>query len=156
MHEIVVLLHNIRSSHNVGSIFRTSDAAGVRRIFLSGYTPTPIDRFGRPQKDITKTALGAEKSIPWEYFKNPRSIILKLRKESWVVVGVEQDSHAVDYRKFKPSGKTVFIFGNEVLGISPTLRKLCDTLIEIPMHGRKESLNVSVAAGIVLFSVVSQ
>lgn len=151
--EIAVLLHNIRSSHNVGSIFRTSDAAGVGKIFLSGYTPIPIDRFGRPQKEITKTALGAEKNIPWEFFKTPQKLISDLKKEGWAVVGVEQDKRAIDYRTFKSAGKTLFIFGNEVLGISPSLRKLCDTLIEIPMYGKKESLNVSVAAGVILFSV---
>jgi len=150
--EIAVLLHNIRSSHNVGSIFRTSDAAGVSKIFLSGYTPIPIDRFGRPQKDIVKTALGAEQNISWEYFKTPQALISNLKKEGWQIIGVEQDKRAIDYRTFKPSGKVLFIFGNEVLGLSAGLRKLCDTLIEIPMHGKKESLNVSVAAGIALFS----
>ncbi len=148
---IAVLLHNVRSSHNVGSIFRTRDAAGVSTIFLSGYTPTPIDRFGRPQKDIVKTALGAEKNIPWKFYKTPQKLISKLKSDRWAIVGVEQDKTAVDYRKFAAKNKTLFIFGNEVLGISPGLRKLCDTLIEIPMHGKKESLNVSVAAGIVLF-----
>jgi 23S rRNA (guanosine2251-2'-O)-methyltransferase len=167
MQEIAVLLHNIRSTHNVGSIFRTSDAAGVSKIYLSGYAPIPIDRFGRPQKDIAKTALGAEKNIPWEYFKTPQKLISELKKEGWQIVGVEQDRRAIDYRSFKRHGKTLFIFGNEVLGVSPAIRKLCDTLVEIPMHGAmvrqahhshhtgrgKESLNVSVAAGIVLFSV---
>ena len=151
--EIAVLLHNIRSSHNVGSIFRTSDAAGVNGIFLTGYTPTPTDRFGRPQKDIAKTALGAENTTLWKYFKTPQKLISDLTKEGWSIVGVEQDKRAIDYRSFKPTGKTLFIFGNEVLGISPALRKLCDTIVEIPMHGKKESLNVSVAAGVILFSI---
>lgn len=151
MNEIAVLLHNIRSTHNVGSIFRTSDAAGVSTVFFSGYTPIPIDRFGRPQKDIAKTALGAENTIPWKYFKTPQKLISNLKKEGWTVVGVEQDKRAIDYRTFRPAGKMLFIFGNEVLGISPGLRKLCDSILEIPMHGKKESLNVSVAAGIILF-----
>jgi tRNA G18 (ribose-2'-O)-methylase SpoU len=164
--EIAVLLHNIRSTHNVGSIFRSADAAGVSSIFLSGYTPIPIDRFGRPQKDIAKTALGAEKNIAWNYLKKPQKLISDLKKEGWTIVGVEQDKRAIDYRTFKVGGKTLFIFGNEVLGISPSLRKQCDTIVEIPMHGAmvqqahhsrhtgrgKESLNVSVAAGIILFS----
>ena len=152
MSEIAVLLHNIRSTHNVGSIFRTSDAAGVSSIFLSGYTSIPIDRFGRPQKDIAKTALGAENTIPWKYFKTPQKLISDLKKEGWTIVGVEQDKRSIDYRTFKSEGKTVYIFGNEVLGISPSLRKICDSMVEIPMHGKKESLNVSVAAGIILFS----
>lgn len=153
MQEIAVLLHNIRSTHNVGSIFRTVDAAGVSQVYLSGYTPTPTDRFGRAQKSIAKTALGAEQYIPWEHHTSPSRLISKLKKEGWTIVGVEQDAHSRDYRAFKVKGKTVFAFGNEVLGISKGLRKKCDVLIEIPMHGKKESLNVSVTAGIILFSV---
>ncbi len=153
MKEIAVLLHNIRSTHNVGSIFRTADAAGVSRVYLTGYTPAPTDRFGRVQKDIAKTALGAERFLPWEHQVSPVRLITKLKKEGWNIVGVEQDARARDYRTFKTKGNTVFIFGNEVAGISKDLRKRCDTLIEIPMHGKKESLNVSVAAGIILFSV---
>ncbi|MCE9541665.1 RNA methyltransferase [Candidatus Kaiserbacteria bacterium] len=149
--EVAVLLHNIRSAHNVGSIFRTADAAGVRKMFLSGYTPLPLDRFGRPQKDVAKTALGAELSVPWEYAKTPAACIRTLKKEGFAVVGAEQDPRAVPYRDFSVSGPTLFLFGNEVLGLSPALRSACDTLLEIPMRGKKESLNVSVAAGIILF-----
>ncbi len=150
MQEIAVLLHNIRSSHNVGSIFRTADAAGVSRMYLSGYTPTPLDRFERVQKDIAKTALGAEKTVPWEYRKTP-SMIAELKKKGWRIVGVEQDSRSSDYRTFASTQPTLFIFGNEVKGLSSSLRNTCDELIEIPMHGEKESLNVSVAAGVILF-----
>ncbi len=149
----MVLLHNIRSAYNVGSVFRTADAAGVSRIFLGGYTPNPIDRFGRVQKDIAKTALGAEISIPWEHHASPNRLLSTLKKGGWDVVGVEQDARACDYRSFKLKKSTLFIFGNEVLGISRALRDACDTLIEIPMHGTKESLNVSVVAGIILFNV---
>jgi tRNA G18 (ribose-2'-O)-methylase SpoU len=149
--QTAVLLHNIRSAHNVGSIFRTSDGAGVSKIFLSGYTPRPLDRFGRTQKEIAKTALGAHTWLPWEYAKDPITIITKLRKEGWQIVGVEQDARSIDYRTFKPAKPTLLIFGNEVRGISPALRARCDTIIEIPMHGKKESLNVAVSAGIVLF-----
>jgi tRNA G18 (ribose-2'-O)-methylase SpoU len=166
MKETAVLLHNIRSTHNVGSIFRTADAAGVKCIYLSGYTPTPTDRFGRTQKDIAKTALGAERSMPWEYHASPLKLISKLKKSGWEIVGVEQDVRAIDYRSFRPTRPTLFVLGNEVRGLSPALRQLCDTLVEIPMHGAmvrqahharhtgrgKESLNVSVAAGIILFS----
>ena len=153
MREIAILLHNIRSAHNVGSIFRTADAAGVSKIFLSGYTPLPVDRFGRLRKDIAKTALGAETFIPWEYVKHIRNQISKLKNEGWCIVGIEQDARAVDYRKFNPAAKTLFILGNEVRGFSKSLRGACDVLVEIPMRGRKESLNVSVAAGIVLFGI---
>lgn len=136
----------------MGSIFRTADAAGVSKVFLSGYTPQPVDRFGRSQVAIEKTALGAEKYLPWEYQKNPYATISDLREKGWHIVGVEQDKRAIDYRKLKLDRPTLFILGNEVRGISPALRAKCETLVEIPMHGKKESLNVSVTAGIVLFS----
>ena len=165
--EIAVLLHNIRSTHNVGSIFRTADAAGISRIYLSGYTPTPTDRFGRVQKDIAKTALGAEEYIPWEYRKLPLPPIAELKKNGWYIVAVEQDACARDYRKFKAKQKTLFVFGNEVKGVPKNILKQCDAIVEIPMRGAmvrqadhsrhtrlgKESLNVSVAAGIILFSI---
>jgi len=152
MQNIAVLLHNIRSSHNVGSIFRTSDAAGVSQIYLSGYTPSPTDRFGRAQKDIAKTALGAHLTLPYERVASPVKLITKLKAAKWIIVGVEQDIRAKDYRKFRLRKNMLFIFGNEVRGISPALRAKCDILLEIPMHGKKESLNVSVAAGIILFN----
>ena len=154
MHPVALLLHNIRSAHNVGAIFRTADAAGVAKIYLSGYTPTPIDRFGRPRKEIGKTALGGEHFIEWEYVKTSTKVIARLKKNGWRIVGVEQDARAVDYRSFKKNGPTLIIFGNEVRGISKALRDRCDTLVEIPMHGKKESLNVSVAAGIILFQLI--
>ena len=150
---VAVLLHNIRSAHNVGSIFRTADGAGVSKVFLSGYTPAPTDRFGRTQKDIAKVALGAEKNIPWEYQKSPFAVITELRKEGWDIVSVEQDEKSIDYRKFKLKKPTLFILGNEVAGISKGILKKCDSIVEIPMSGKKESLNVSVAAGVILFSI---
>ena len=152
MKEVGVLLHNVRSAHNVGSIFRTADAAGVRHIYLTGYTPRPVDRFGQIQKEIAKTALGAEKYLPWTYEKTPGACIAALKKQGWKIVGVEQDTRSIDYRKFQSKTKTVFLLGNEVLGISKSLRETCDAIIEIPMQGKKESLNVSVAAGIILFN----
>jgi len=149
--ELAALFHNVRSTYNVGALFRTADGAGVSKVYLTGYTPTPIDRFGRSQKDIAKTALGAEDSVVWEQAREPLSVIRRLRKEGWAIVGVEQDARAVDYRELRPNRPTLFIFGNEVRGLSRSLRDECDTLVEIPMHGKKESLNVSVAAGIILF-----
>src|SRR6185369_133993 len=124
--EIAVLLHNVRSTHNVGSIFRTADGAGVSQVFLTGYTPTPVDRFGLEQKDIAKTALGAEKFLKWEYAKSPAPLLKRLKKEGWIIVGVEQDKRSIDYRTLradkKNGGRTVFVFGNEVLGMSQSLR----------------------------------
>lgn len=155
MNEVAVVLPNIRSAHNVGSIFRTADGAGVARLYLCGYTPRPVDRFGRADKTLSKTALGAEKTVAWEYHREPATLLRTLRAQGWRIVGVEQDARSQDYRTFKANGKIAVVFGNEVRGLSPTLRALCDELIEIPMHGKKESLNVSVAAGIVLFAMHS-
>lgn len=151
---IAILLHNVRSAHNVGSIFRTGDAAGVSRIYLTGYTPTPRDRFSRAQPEIAKTALGAEGFIPWESGKDPNRMIAKMRDEGYTIVGVEQDAASRDYRTFIPEHPTLFVFGNEVRGLSPQLKSLCDELIEIPMFGTKESLNVATTAGIILFSAI--
>jgi tRNA G18 (ribose-2'-O)-methylase SpoU len=151
--EVAVLLHDVRSTHNVGSIFRTADAAGVSKVYLSGYTPLPTDRFGRPRKDIAKTALGAETFLPWEYKKSPLIIMSALRKKGWNIIAVEQSPHSIDYRTFKLKKPTLFILGNEVAGITSNIIKKCDAVVEIPMHGKKESLNVSVAAGIILYAI---
>lgn len=147
----VAILHNIRSAHNAGSIFRTAECAGTARIILSGYTPAPVDRFGRANADIAKTALGAEKTVLWQHTNSLKRCIDKLKKEGYMIVGVEQDARAKDYRRALLPKPTAFIFGNEVRGISKQTLALCDTVIHIPMHGTKESLNVSVAAGIILF-----
>ena len=148
---IAVLLHNVRSAHNVGSVFRTADAAGVSHVYLTGYTPSPLDRFGRAQKEVIKTALGATESVAWTHDSDPHSVVAKLKAKGWDIVGVEQDDRSIDYRTFAPVRPTLFIFGNEVEGVPPELRFVCDSLVEIPMHGTKESLNVSVTAGIILF-----
>ncbi len=152
--ESAVILHNIRSNHNVGSIFRTSDAAGVTEIILSGYTPTPLDRFGRDVKEISKTALGAQMSIPWKKVKSAKKEILRLKKENFVIIAIEQAKNSVDYKKVKTKNKTVFIVGNEVDGLPKDILDLCDVVAEIPMKGKKESLNVSVAFGIALFRML--
>ena len=151
MHEIHLLLHDIRSSHNVGSIFRTGDAIGVTRIFLSGYSPRPLDRFKRPVKEIAKTALGAEISIPWEYAESFEETIRVAKSDGFTVVGLEQDPRSVDYRAYIPSTKVLFVVGSEVDGMSDSLRAACDALVEIPMYGEKESLNVAVAFGVAVF-----
>ncbi len=150
--KVYVILHNIRSAHNVGSLFRTADGAGVTKIFLIGYTPRPQDSFGRVQNDIAKTALGAEKTVPWEHCARPDSFFKKARKEGWNIVAVEQDARSIPFTKFKRSKKTLFVVGNEVKGIPRLCIQRCDGVVEIPMHGKKESLNVSVAAGIILFA----
>lgn len=148
--EIVAILCDIRSSHNVGSIFRTADALGLDKIYLSGYTPPPQDKFGRVNKELAKVALGAEKSLAWEQSKNPARIISKLRSEGYRVVAVEQDDKSIDYKKFEPGKKAAFVFGNEVEGLAKNIISKCDHIVSIPMRGQKESLNVSVAFGIAL------
>ena len=152
MKELVLILHNIRSAHNVGSAFRTADAAGVNHIYLTGYTPRPTDRFGRIQKNITKTALGAEQHIPWEGGEVTK-LIQDLRHEGFSIVSVEQDARAIALSNYNPAEKVALIFGNEVRGVSKQLRDKSDGIVEIPMHGAKESLNVSVAIGVVLFGL---
>ncbi|MCX6713489.1 MAG: TrmH family RNA methyltransferase [Candidatus Vogelbacteria bacterium] len=152
--EVIIILPDIRSSLNVGSIFRTADACGIDKIYLTGYTPAPIDRFGRADKQIAKTALGAEKSVAWEKTEDVSKLLTKLKKEGFYLIAVEQASNSVDYKKVKIKEKTVFIFGNEVDGLPKNILKKCDIVTEIPMKGDKESLNVSVSAGVALFRIL--
>jgi len=159
--ETVLILHDIRSNHNVGSIFRTADAAGINKMFLSGYTPTPLDKYGRDVLEIAKTALGAEKNVKWEKEKNIKKIIKNLKNKKFQIIAIEQAKNSVDYKKVSARGgpaygqkKIAFIFGNEVTGIPKNILSLCDVLAEIPMRGKKESLNVSVAAGISMFRIL--
>lgn len=151
--QVAVILHNIRSSQNVGALFRTADAAGVGKLYLTGYTPTPLDRFKRPNSKIAKTALGAEQTIPWEVHTSATALVRALKGRGVSVVACEQSSNSISYTKWKPEFPVAIIFGNEVLGVSKPLLSLCDEVVEIPMCGMKESLNVSVAAGIFLFKV---
>jgi 23S rRNA (guanosine2251-2'-O)-methyltransferase len=151
--EISLALHNIRSVYNVGAIFRTADAAGVSKIYLCGYTPAPIDRFGRARKDVAKAALGAEKTVVWESVEKIDDFIKKMKKEGFKIFALEQDETSVDYKKAKLSEKNLLILGEEVSGIEKEILKKCDEILEIPMKGEKESLNVSVAAGVALFAL---
>jgi len=150
----ILILPDIRSAINVGSIFRTADAVGISKIFLTGYTPRPTDKFGRIQKDIAKSALGAETWIPWEYRKTLIPLINKLKKDNYKIIAIEQDKRSVDYRKIKVSEKVAIVLGPEVLGLSSKILDKCDVIAQIPMHGKKESLNVSVACGISLFKIL--
>lgn len=153
--EVSVILYNIRSAHNVGAIFRTADAAGVSKIFLVGYTPTPLDRFGRPRKDIAKAALGAEKTIAWESKRTVTSLMKELKSQGIKIVAIEQAGNSVDYKKVKLPANVAFVVGNEVSGLPKNILKECDVVAEIPMVGKKESLNVSVAFGIALFRILN-
>ena len=148
-----VILHNIRSLHNVGSMFRTADAAGIAKIYLTGYTPLPVDAFGKVHPEIAKTALGAERTVPWKYKKTIGPLLNKLREENVFIIGLEQHTRAVDYRRVKPKQPWALVVGNEVRGLSEAVLNKCDAVAQIPMRGKKESLNVSVAFGIALFSL---
>ncbi|MDD5623107.1 MAG: RNA methyltransferase [Candidatus Peribacteraceae bacterium] len=142
--KILLLAHNIRSLWNVGSLFRTSDAFAVEKLYLTGYTAAP------PRRELSKTALGAETSVPWEQCPDPAKVIARLQKQGWTIVALEQAKKAVNLTKYQPSSKVCLIVGHEVLGVPKELLRLCDDIVHIPMHGRKESLNVAVAAGIAL------
>ena len=171
---MVIILDSIRSIHNVGSIFRTADAAGVKKIYLCGVTPMPTDRFGKVRPQFQKVALGAQHSVEWEYFDSIVPCMQALKKQDYTIVAVEQHRKAIPYYQFRPKTyslqRIALIFGNEVRGMSPAVLKKADAILEIPMRGKmvrqahhpknhpeqsrgKESLNVSVAVGIVLFGI---
>jgi len=150
----VLILPDIRSAINVGAIFRTADAVGIDKIYLVGCTPRPTDQFGRIQKDISKSALGAETWIKWEYKETILPLIRNLKKQGYEIVALEQDKKSIDYRKYKKPSKMAFILGPEVTGLDKKILKVCDRVVEIPMHGQKESLNVSVACGVALFRII--
>ena len=146
--KLIIVLNNIRSRENVGSIFRTADAAGVSKIYLCGITPTP------PHEKISKTALGAEEYVPWEYHKQTWRLLDKLKKDKINIVTLEQSKEGVDLFKFKPKFPLALVVGNEVRGLSPQILKYCDKKISIPMYGKKESLNVAVATGVAVYVIL--
>jgi len=149
-----LILENIRSVYNVGAIFRTADAIGIDKINLIGCTPTPIDRFGRERQDLHKAALGAEKNVSWEYFENSNEIITVLKEKDFKVISLEQSDKSKDYKNISQEIKdknVAIVLGNEVDGVSKEVLEKSDLIMEIPMKGEKESLNVSVATGIVLY-----
>lgn len=146
-----LILENIRSAYNVGAMFRTADGAGVDKVFLVGYTPTPLDRFARLQPEIKKTSLGASETIPWEHFAEPQQLIEQLQEAGCAIVPVEQTASAVSLQDFVVPANVAYVVGNEVTGVAKDFLTAADTIVEIPMLGEKESLNVSVAAGIILY-----
>lgn len=147
---ITVVLDNIRSCNNIGSVFRTSDALLIEKVMLCGITATP------PNKDIHKTALDAEKSVPWEYFEETEEAVLKLKESGYRVFAVEQVENSISLPDFTPSRdeKLALVFGNEVKGVQQSVIDSCDGAIEIPQYGTKHSFNISVSAGIVLWDLV--
>jgi tRNA G18 (ribose-2'-O)-methylase SpoU len=154
MQPVYVILYNIRSTYNVGAILRTVDGAGVTKAYLCGYTPAPIDRFGRKRTDIAKAALGAEDSVVWEHVADTHTVIDQLKKSGVRVVAVEQDTRSVPYTALALDQPTALVLGEEVHGLPCEILDQCDEIVEIPMRGTKESLNVSVAAGVVLYQMM--
>jgi len=142
--QIILLAHNIRSLWNVGSFFRTCDAFAVKKLYLTGYTALP------PRREISKTALGAEEFVPWEHNKDPLKVINKLRDSGLRIIALEQTDDAVEISHLSVPDKVCLIVGHEVTGVPDEVLKACDDVVHIPMKGRKESLNVAVAAGIAL------
>lgn len=149
---IIVILDNVRSLNNIGSIFRTSDAFLIEKIYLCGITATP------PHKDIHKTALGATETVDWEYVKDTLDVVKKLQAEGIKVVAVEQAENAVFLNEFQPLEDITyaFVFGNEVRGVSQKVVNQSDMVVEIPQVGTKHSLNIAVSAGVVLWDVFSK
>lgn len=147
---IVVVLDNVRSMHNVGSVFRSSDGFLIEAIYLCGYTPQP------PHRDINKTALGATETVTWKYFPQTIEAIQQLKEKGYRLLAVEQAEKSISLEKLEWDGKTplALIFGNEVSGVDQSVIDLCENCVEIPQWGMKHSLNISVAAGIVLWEVV--
>lgn len=145
---VIVVLDNIRSMHNVGSVFRTADAFLVRGIYLCGYTPQP------PHRDIHKTALGATETVEWKYFVSAEEAVRSLKDSGVRVYAVEQTEGSVALPEFSLRGPLAVVFGNEVSGVSAEALALCDGAIEIPQWGMKHSLNISIAAGIVIWELV--
>jgi tRNA G18 (ribose-2'-O)-methylase SpoU len=149
---VVVVLDNIRSMHNVGSVFRTADAFLLQRILLCGYTPQP------PHRDIHKTALGATETVDWAYFPDTAAAVRSLKADGYRIFAVEQVENSIPLQEFAAqlSGPLAVIFGNEVSGVGEEALKLCDGSVEIPQWGMKHSLNISIAAGIVLWELVRE
>lgn len=147
---VIAILENIRSAYNVGSVFRTADAFLIESVFITGYTAKP------PHKEISKTALGAQDSVDWKYFESAKPAIEHLKQNQYKIFAVEQVTGSISLLKLRllHSDKMAFIFGNEISGIDPETLPLCDGYIEIPQFGIKHSLNISVAAGIVLWEAI--
>lgn len=144
----ILILPNIRSCHNVGAMFRTADACGFEKLYLVGYTAHP------PKPQIDKVSLGAETWIPWEAAEDLEAVITGLKKEGYQIVALEKTVHSTPISTFSPQKNLALIVGNEVDGLSQDVLNLCDGTVHIPMRGRKESLNVSVAAGIAMYVLV--
>lgn len=142
--EVILIAHNIRSLWNIGTLFRNADCFGVQKLYLTGYTAVP------PRKEISKTAIGAEEWIDWEYQKDPLHVIASLKVDGFTIVGLEKTNDSQNITEYSVPQKIAIILGHEVLGVSDDLLDQCDCILHIKQYGKKESLNVSVACGIAL------
>jgi 23S rRNA (guanosine2251-2'-O)-methyltransferase len=145
---VSILLHNVRSLYNVGAFFRSADAAGCDKLYLTGITGRP------PHTGIAKTALGAEETVPWEHHPDSTSLVLRLRQQGHEIAAIETSVHSTDLYDWQPRFPVCVLFGHEVDGLGEPLLALCDTYVRIPMLGRKHSLNVSTAGGVVIYELL--
>jgi len=152
---LIAVLHNIRSMHNVGSILRTADAVGVEKIYITGITPSPLDEMGTPRKDIAKVALGGAQYVQWDDSVRStaklKTLLRQYRDDGYCISAVEQHKKSTPYHQFRCPEKMVLIMGSETRGLNPAILTICDVILEIPMLGKKESLNVAVAFGIIAY-----
>lgn len=160
MRQLILIAHNLRSTHNVGSLLRTADGFGVERVILSGYTPFPRLDTDDPRlphladkisKQINKTALGAENFVPWEHAKDISGVCQRLRAAGYSIAAVEQHKSAIKLPDYQPPERLALLVGREVEGVEPEILAACDLILEIPMFGQKESFNVAQAAAIALY-----
>ncbi len=152
----IVVIDNLRSVYNVGSIFRTANAVGIDKIILCGTTPTPLDKWGDKRSDFAKVALGAEDVVFWVYEASITEALKKLKEEGKYIIAIEQDEKALDYKEINIKDKKdiAFVIGPEVDGMLKENLELCDVIAEIPMLGTKESLNVTIAFGIAIYRIL--
>jgi tRNA G18 (ribose-2'-O)-methylase SpoU len=152
----IAVLDNLRSVHNVGSIFRTCNAVGIEKIYLCGTTPTPLDNKGNKRSDFAKVSLGAEDTLTWEYKESALACVEELKAEGIYIISLEQDLHSVDYKNISVEElkDIAFVVGAEVDGVAHEIVKLSDVVAEIPMLGSKESLNVTIAFGIAVYRIL--
>jgi tRNA G18 (ribose-2'-O)-methylase SpoU len=161
--DVVLVVHNIRSAHNVGSLLRTADGLGIRQVILAGFTPYPASKNDsrlphlaqKIDRRIHKTALGAEQSVSWRYAKNVNVVIEQLKKDSYVIAVLEQNDDSIPLKAFRPAPKTALLVSNEVAGSEPEVLASADVILEIPMLGQKESFNVASAAAMALYHLTT-
>lgn len=142
---VEAMLVDVRSAHNVGAMFRTADCAGITKLYLAGYTPSPNDEFDRARADVQKTALGATESVAWEMCTDALAKLRELKTEGAQIIALEATTNSVDYRQVLLGEHVVFVVGNEVEGLSEEILKIADAVVSIPLRGSKESLNVAAA-----------